>query len=725
MRPRIRQCSFSVGAFLAILSLMQPTFAATLRVPADYPTIQAAIGASSDNDSIVVAPGTYVETLDFLGKAVTVRSSDGADVTTIDAASMSSVVVFHSDEGPDSVLEGFTLTGGVGTAHGLTRYGGAVQCEGTSPTIRGNVLRDNSADFGGGVSCLIRSHPLLIDNLIVSNRAVVMGGGIHCEGFSFPEIRDNEIARNEAALRGGGIYLLESGPTIEDNLILENIAEGGGGGMYLQDDSDSLVIRNEIRGNLSDAAAGGGISVASSSPVILDNLIDANTASGSADGGGIYCFDSDAVIGSNIIQNNTCGYDGGGIFVWYQSQPVIENNFLFANSAGHAGGGITVAWFSTPDIRNNTLYANFTDKSGGGIAFYNFADAFVEGNEIRENRAKNGGGILTNESSPIFASNLVVHNSALENAGGVYCQWEAHPEFINNTISGNSAGTRGGALLCSRAVVEIDNSILWGNESPDGSEIKVISGGSVTADHSIIEGGWPGTDNRDVDPLFVAASRGDFHLRIGSPCVDSGDNLVNWIRDKDKDGEERFVDGDLDNTVTIDRGALELSVHMAARYGTVNATGEDLANVLRVNGSAGDGRRVVTASVGEPIAVTVSAPPAGPQTAPFALYVWEDEPDHDSVVVLQPRGLGFLCFGSPMSRGTQPIYIWNNLGWRQALGRPDRESSPAPTTLVDTRHGSRIAIKVTLQGVIADHGSAADGPVSLTNAIVLDIVPAE
>ena len=37
-----------------------------------------------DTDEIVVAPGTYFETIDFMGKAVWLHSADGADVTTID-----------------------------------------------------------------------------------------------------------------------------------------------------------------------------------------------------------------------------------------------------------------------------------------------------------------------------------------------------------------------------------------------------------------------------------------------------------------------------------------------------------------------------------------------------------------------------------------------------------------------------------------------------------------
>ena len=48
-----------------------------------YPTIQSAINAATNGDTVLVQPGTYQETIDFLGKEITVESSGGASVTTI------------------------------------------------------------------------------------------------------------------------------------------------------------------------------------------------------------------------------------------------------------------------------------------------------------------------------------------------------------------------------------------------------------------------------------------------------------------------------------------------------------------------------------------------------------------------------------------------------------------------------------------------------------------
>ena len=96
--------------------------------------VQDAIAAAVDSDEIVVAPGAYGEALDLLGKAVHLLSSDGPAVTTLDATGLgASVVRCVSGEGPQTILEGFTITGGTGTCCyeiGGTDYlvGGGVRC---------------------------------------------------------------------------------------------------------------------------------------------------------------------------------------------------------------------------------------------------------------------------------------------------------------------------------------------------------------------------------------------------------------------------------------------------------------------------------------------------------------------------------------------------------------------------------------------------------------------
>ena len=99
---------------------------------------------------VIVKPGRYVENIDFKGKAITVRSEDPedsavVDSTVIDGAGNGSVVTFNSGEGNNSIIAGFTITGGIAD------WGGGIYCVGqTSPTIRQNVIRENTALLSGG-----------------------------------------------------------------------------------------------------------------------------------------------------------------------------------------------------------------------------------------------------------------------------------------------------------------------------------------------------------------------------------------------------------------------------------------------------------------------------------------------------------------------------------------------------------------------------------------------
>ena len=127
-------------SFALLLITAQVSNAVERYVPTDYDTIQEAIDNCVDGDIVIVEPNTYTgdgnRDIDFLGKAITVRSESGPENCIIDCNAgrwdQHRAFYFHSGEDANSILEGFTIT------NGYVRYydGGGIYCEKASPVIK-------------------------------------------------------------------------------------------------------------------------------------------------------------------------------------------------------------------------------------------------------------------------------------------------------------------------------------------------------------------------------------------------------------------------------------------------------------------------------------------------------------------------------------------------------------------------------------------------------------
>jgi len=271
---------------LAAVLCVNLALAATLLVPAQYPTIQAGINAAQDGDTVLVAAGGYTEHIDFLGKEIVVKSASGPEVTAIVWPGQEDVVTFASGEGPGAVIEGFTIQ----NDHPGDMAGIGVYCgEGTEPVIRGNIIRDCGAVWsypGGGIGAL-GSSPLIEYNQIIGNECAYTGAGIFLHNCVTAIVRDNIIAQNYTwsgygIAMGGGICCENSTGLIERNLIINNIADpgygyGGGFSLYYADSGQYVLSHNTFVGNVSyhgnDPTGGGAYLIGNGEAEFSDNIV--------------------------------------------------------------------------------------------------------------------------------------------------------------------------------------------------------------------------------------------------------------------------------------------------------------------------------------------------------------------------------------------------------------------------------------------------------------------
>lgn len=244
--------------FLAVL-ICNSAIATVHYVPEEYATIQAAIDACNDFDTVVIAPGRYSgagnRNIKLNGKPIAIRSIDPRDpqsvnTTVIDCEGKGRGFAFYMGESADSTVAGLTVT------NGYASLGGAIYCyNNSSPSITNCVIITNSAVFGGAIaSANSKSHPNITNCRITANSALVGGGGIYCNSGS-PKIKNCIISGNFAP-DGGAIYSHNAGnPVITNCTISENAASDSAGGIYCYKSSNPTINNSILWANTAMSAS--------------------------------------------------------------------------------------------------------------------------------------------------------------------------------------------------------------------------------------------------------------------------------------------------------------------------------------------------------------------------------------------------------------------------------------------------------------------------------------
>jgi uncharacterized repeat protein (TIGR01451 family) len=329
---------------------------------------------------------------------------------------------------------------------------------------------------------------------------------------------------------------------------------------------------------------GGGMFNDQGSPV-LANLVFSGSAA-SAYGGGMYNYKGASSFSAvNFVGNQANGGRGGGLFN-YQSSAMLERVAFVDNRANGGQGGGMHNYQGSLVIRQALFEANQAALGLGGGMNNESSSPLLVNVTFRANLADHGGGLTNEASSPTLVNVLFSGNRAVENGGGMNSHTNSSPLLINTTFSGN-AGKDGGGLYNYQSSATLVNCLLWGDIP---REIQNAFFSTTTVTYSNIQGGYSGTGNLNLDPLFVApldaalspTTDGDYHVLPGSPVLDAGDNsAVPGGVLVDLDGKPRFIDlpasPDSGSGLPplVDMGAYELSYADLALEKSVSAPAFD------------------------------------------------------------------------------------------------------------------------------------------------------
>jgi len=431
---------------LLVMTLAAPAGAVTHYV-FEGQSIQAAIDDANDGDEIEVAPGTYDEAINFNGKAVRLYSSGGPEVTTIDGDGAYHVVQCVSGEDANTILEGFTITGGDANSSSPDDCGGGMYNSGSSPTVTNCTFSVNTANYGGGMFNYLSSSPTVTNCSFTSNEATYNGGGMFNQGSS-PTVTNCTFSGNTADAGGGMYNWSNSSPTVTNCSFWSNATSGGGGGMRNAYSSNPTVTNCTFESNTASTHGGGMVNVLSSSPTITNCTFSGNTAS--VHGGGIINSVGCSPTIVNCIFSSNSAQNGGGVFNNDNSHPIVTNcNFLY-NSASVAGGGMRNENNSNPIVTNCIFWEDYapdeiSNDSSSPVVTYcdvkmpsgtypgigninadpNFSGAIIMGRPECSN-------YLSSSASPCADAG----DSNAPNLPGV--DMEGKPRIIDGDVDGNS-----------------------------------------------------------------------------------------------------------------------------------------------------------------------------------------------------------------------------------------------------------------------------------------------
>jgi hypothetical protein len=380
-------CKLTYLVLAILLSLAVSVHGADRLVPNVYPTIQAAIDAAVNGDTVIIADGTYTgvgnRDIDFADKAITVKSQNGPGLCIIDCQNYGDGFRFDSGEPNSSVLDGITIT----------NCNNGIIISNSNPTIRNCNI---STFYWTGISC--ESGSVQISNCKIKYG---YGQGSSYQGINLSNssavISSSDITDNYSR----GITAQNSRLEMDNCVIARNTVYGissyggGGGGIcfssYSADPNKGLILSHCSITNNTSIGLGGHMEMMCMPPGCMPGIDPGCmcqpffTPPGSAFGGGI-CFAGygefqmfNCLVTENIAQSGSdplcqpAQAYGGGIYISGSPTELLIQNCTIANNQAtrdlmclHTpdcdGGGVYVSSGSTCQILNSIIWGNTVSR---------------------------------------------------------------------------------------------------------------------------------------------------------------------------------------------------------------------------------------------------------------------------------------------------------------------------------------------------------------------------
>jgi len=452
---------------------------------------------------------------------------------------------------------------------------------GTNSLATSSIINGNYPNYTNRCVYITNVASAILDGFIISNGYALGptktiydgGGGVQIKTAG--TVRNCLIYGNNAnggTLGGGGICLNGGGLVSNCTVLSNTVGTGGvqyGGGVYM---SAGLMVASRICGNVCNSQHGGGVYVDTAG--IISNCTVYNNSSEVYDDGGIYATGAGSIITDCVISNNTSKRYNGGVEVTYGAW--ILNSIITRNRSKDGGGG---AVSRNPDslMSNCLVTANFATNSIGGVSLSGSAGSSrILNSTIAGNAAGTfAGGLSAGAGAAGTFSGLVQNcliygntNWGTDGGGGVYLNRLGPYPFglVNCTIVSNQSNTKGGGLYTTTYSNYIANCIIYGNvtTNDDNDEVYVNTAAGTNnfwcnCTPNMLTNLPPTQGNIINNPLFVDAVNRNYRLRSGSPCINTGTNILIWMTNSI----------DLDRMMRIRYGRVDMGAYETIYGGTM------------------------------------------------------------------------------------------------------------------------------------------------------------